>query len=221
MKRNIHIVYFFFANELKDWVRLVSEQLGDIKKSGILNCAFLHIICCTAKEPNEKVIECLQKYSPCSYVLFQENKFEYPALLYIKKLSKFFGDDIVIYLHSKGMVMHDYLERTPCNAILTQTLFKNWEKTAILMDEWSKVGLFPSENGWIWFNFWWSNLSYIKTLRELEVDKLLADKNRHEAESYLGRFGTNTYTDTYSLHSSSSQAFEPGEACSLLGNYLS
>jgi hypothetical protein len=217
LQRNIHIVYFFFANESKDWQRLVSEQLDDVEKSGILKTAFLHIVCCTSKEPTYKIEECIKKYSPCCSILFQENKYEYPALLHIKKLSKFFVDDIVVYLHSKGMVMHEYKERIPCNKTLTKTLFKDWEKTVTLLDTWSKVGLFPSKEGWVWFNFWWTNFSYIRTLKDFNIEKLVLDKNRHAAEHILGRYGSNTYTDSFSLYSFSSTSFEPSDACSLLG----
>lgn len=213
IKKMIYIVYFFFVNIQKDWKKNVELQLLDVKKSGILDSleTEFHVVVC---DPTKIADTSFLNQFNCKNILkFFENRYEYEALQYLQTLShKANPDDSMIYFHSKGMVMHKYALRIPQEIKLTNFLFKDWKKTVQLMTKYEKAGLFPAEEGWIWFNFWWATAKYIKNCKPLITDL----NNRHACESFLGRNGSHTYTDCISIHDFPKEFYLPQEACTAL-----
>ena len=46
-----------------------------------------------------------------------------------------------------------------------------------------KAGMYPSQSGWVWFNFWWARVSYLKGIVEP-----VRTTRRHYYEDWLGRY---------------------------------
>lgn len=103
MKR-IAVVYFAYINKDKNWKRIISSQLADLKRSGILSDADLFI---EVSDPNNlNSVHCyfdnLKLY--CKVAYHSKNTFEYYGLHKVWELSKFDSNyDYVAYFHTKGM----------------------------------------------------------------------------------------------------------------------
>lgn len=209
----IYIVYFFFVNIKKNWQKNVQLQLFDVKASGILDSkeTELHVVVCDPTKIADTTF--LNEFKCKNIITFYDNRYEYEAIQYLQKLSHTANPtDCMIYFHSKGMVMHNYELRIPAEILLTYFLFKDWQNTAKLLEKYNKAGLFPSQEGWIWFNFWWATAKYIQNSKPLITNL----DNRYECESFLGRHGSNTHTDCISLHDNTKPFYTPREACTLL-----
>lgn len=209
----IHVLYFFYVNVKKDWKSIVLRQLEDVKKTGILSESKFYVVCC---DPTGivNVADVLKAYTIEKLLVFQDNRYEFEAIQELQRIAaKESPDDAFVYFHSKGMVMHDYGDRIPAEMILTRTLFKNWQNTLNLLQKYSKIGLFPSQEGWIWYNFWWTTGKYLQSCKPLVTEL----NRRHDCESFIGRNGSSTFTDCYALHNLHKQHYTPEETGFFMG----
>jgi hypothetical protein len=155
---------------------------------------FIHI-CCEQKE----LIEDCKTFIQESFIfvpIFSEsytNQFEYPGLMLLYELSKN-SSDIFFYFHSKGMVFNNPSnERNEFEKkTLRSTLFF-WKFATTIFKKIvnvHKVGLWPSQEGYIWVNFFYIRGGYLK------VPPIITE-DRWWYETYINQSGN--YFDCYSL----------------------
>lgn len=197
----INVVYYIFINPDRDWKIIVEGQLNDLKVSGIeYKQIYIHI-CCEQK----KLIEDCKKIIEINInVIYSEsyiNQFEYPGLKLLYDLSQNNSDSIFLYIHSKGMVFNNPkneknefqrndFERTTLRGTLYY--WKNAKNILENVDFINKVGLWPSEKGFIWVNFFYIRSSYIK------IPPIITN-DRWWYEEYIGNIGNGNFLDCYSL----------------------
>ena len=189
-KNNTAIVYGVYINAAADWRRRIRLQLDDLRRSGIFSVADLHVVVSNPSRV-EGVFAFFDAFpiDVANIELFEENKFEYPAISYLWNLANNQpGYEYIAYLHTKGM-SYAKLRRDKVERALTYFTFSRWAEILRVFDAHAdvhKIGLFPARHGdklseWIWFNFWWVRSSSIRTLPKPGVSKY-----RHYYEHWLG-----------------------------------
>jgi hypothetical protein len=203
--KSIFIVYYAYLNNDKNWRNIIKGQIEDVYKSGILNCSLFHPV--LYGDPNDikeckKLLEDIIKIN-IEVTEVYENKYEFPAIIKIRELALENPDKIFIYFHSKGMVFHNPVgERTIIEYKLTNNTFCNWESTLHIFKKFPKIqkaALFPSENGFGWFNFWWARGTYLISCKPIEIPENLKLDDRFLCEAWLGDYGSKTWEDCYSI----------------------
>jgi FkbM family methyltransferase len=193
------VVYYIYINPERNWKIIVEGQIKDLIVSEILNDSRVYIhICCTQQG---LINECKYFISKLfKQIIFSEsyiNQFEYPGLMLLHNLAKENPDEIMLYIHSKGMVFnnHPSIRSIAEQPTLRATLY-NWKQTLSLFDNKfiNKVGVWPSEQGFIWLNFFFVRASYIELPPGIHTD-------RFEYEYYISKCSTKNfgYSDCYSL----------------------
>lgn len=140
--------------------------------------------------------ELIQTYGYTIYQdqIVRENLFEYPAFVAMQQAAEQNPDALFFYTHSKGTGHYHPLSYEIFHRHMTRLLVENIEdyfKDPSI----KKVGLFPSEKGWIWHNFFWIKAQYL-----LSKNALIKDDNRFYYESYIGnKDGPVAYTECLSL----------------------
>lgn len=232
MKR-IAVVYFAYINKDKNWKRIISSQLADLKRSGILSEADLFI---EVSDPNNlNSVHCyfdnLKLY--CKVAYHCKNTFEYYGLHKVWELSKLDSNyDYVAYFHTKGMSYKKRCSlgltsgRNPREIVLTYLTFKNYKNTVSVFDTNKgivKIGAFPKKDDdssdksgcFIWFNFFWLRCAYARTLEE----PIITD-NRFYYENWstkdIGERGDAYKRLTFSLYSKSNKGYTIHEASDTL-----
>ena len=220
MDKEIQIVYFIWINENNDWKSIISGQINDIIESGILLEAKLNIIL-TAKDSyiTKKVYELLLTlFKKVDDLLldistFLENKYEYEGIKKLYDLANIYPNKYYLYLHSKGMFNGNGYGRTNDEMILTKSILKNWKENVSILKKNRNIvrlGMFPADGGWIWFNFFWTRGDYLRTC---EVPKIT--KDRYYYESWLCNSVMREF-DSYSLFSHNITRYSGIDA----GNFL-
>jgi len=199
---NLNLVYYIYINPEK-YKAIVGGQLNDIIKSKIpFNKIYIHI----CSEKHDLIKEC--KYFINQFNLKQMvysesyiNQFEYPGLKLLYDLSKD-SLDIFLYIHSKGMVYNNKSnERTKFEKTTLQATLYYYEKTMNTFKNIvniNKIGLWPSEKGFIWVNFFYIRGGYLKRGPVITDD-------RWSYEEYIGTIGNDktilnsNYFDCFSL----------------------
>ena len=201
----IYILYYAYLYNGQKWKNIISGQIRDIYYSGILKISKLHVVLLgtpseiqDAKLLIENIIN-----DAIDITEVYENTYEFPAFIKIRELALINPNKIFIYLHSKGMINHNPSQnRTMVEILLTRSTLLNWDTTLFIFNhfpEIQKAGSFPSQDGWVWFNFWWARGSYLISCSPIEIPINMVENDRFMCESWLGRSGSNTWTDTYSL----------------------
>jgi hypothetical protein len=129
--------------------------------------------------------------------LVHENAFEYHGVHLLWMLAKQVPkpeatSHLFLYFHSKGMVNNQGVvnsgrltSRNKAEVFLFNRTVYPWLHVVDVFQAnatISRAGLYPSPDGWMWFNFWWARASYIVGLVEP-----LRTRNRYYYERYLGR----------------------------------
>ena len=198
----MYLIYYIFINSSRNWKIIVGGQLNDIIKSGInLNKTYIHICC----EQRDLIKECKYFINQFNFkeIIYSEsyiNQFEYPGLKLLYDLSQQKPENNYLYIHSKGMVYNNSLndrnefERTTLRGTLyyhqkALDIFKNIVNI-------NKIGLWPSEKGFIWVNFFYIRGSYLKFPPIITKDRWWYEKyiGGHENINQSGN-----YFDCYSL----------------------
>ena len=193
MSHLINIVYYAWINTARNWKVIINGQLNDIKVSGIFDVCKLYIIISNENEDvlNEAVSlinESLKDININKYNIQKktDNHYEYYGIKKLYDLAKTEPDKFFIYLHTKGM-FHWYNNNTSIRSnhevYLTQNTIYVWREVLKVFESNSKIsriGLFPSENNWIWFNFFWAKGSYLSS-----CENPIITTNRYYYESWL------------------------------------
>ena len=196
----IYIVYFCFLNNQRDWMRMIHDQLIDVKNTGIFNSSKFHAV--IYGDPDDII----KAHTMMEQLIVQKieitpvhtNRYEFPAIIKIRELAIENPKKIFIYFHSKGMVNHNFSTyRTQLECKLSLSTFINWDETLYKFNtnpNIQKAGLMPSLEGWIWFNFWWARGSYL-----VSCEPIIESDNRFECEVWVGSYGSKTWSDCYSI----------------------
>jgi hypothetical protein len=199
---NLNLVYYIYINPDK-YKTIVGGQLQDLLKCGIpFNKIYIHI----CSENHDLIKECKYfinqfNFKEIVYSQSSTNQFEYPGLKLLYDLSHN-SNEIFLYIHSKGMVFNNPLnernkfERTTLRGTLhyyqkAMDTFKNIVNI-------NKIGLWPSEKGFIWVNFFYIRGGYLKKPPVITDD-------RWAYEEYIGTIGidktilNSNYFDCFSL----------------------
>ena len=119
---------------------------------------------------------------PVSHNFYRDNVFEYPGMRAMREESENDKDSLFFYSHSKG---------SGCSSPLSESIFKLHIKECLTCNvdsifndiEIQKAGLFPSQEGWLWHNFFWVRSSYFST-KEVKLEE-----DRYKYESLVGERG--------------------------------
>lgn len=225
MIKSIHIIYYIWINENRNWQVIVQGQLHDIIESNILEEAHLNIVLCSDKielitEATYFIINTINYTDHLTFSLYttQHNNFEYEGIKKLYQLANDEPDKLYIYMHSKGMfnTIYDSNKRLIDEKVLTKTLLYNWRKIKNIFEENKyvmKAGLVPSTGGWIWFNFFWTRGNYIRTC---EIPKI--SDVRYYYESWLTTSIISEF-DSYSIYSDDYNRYSQEDAMSILNNF--
>jgi hypothetical protein len=166
----------YIKNQLS-WLRsCVEYHLNTYKVTVVVTCPAVFL---------EKVIEVINFNNFEVYDLHNSlNNYEYHGFNCLKEISKNLNkDDFIFYCHSKGVInrsfatenifkMHTYF-------LLQEEIFKNLPVNI------KKIGLFPSQYGWLWHNFFWINSA------ELNKKDLIISNSRYYYEGFVGNRSDN------------------------------
>jgi hypothetical protein len=186
-----NIIYYAYFGDSATDCETFSHNLLYIKKQLSwlrsiveyhLNTYKVYVVVTCPADFREKVIDVINFNNFEVYHLHNSlNNFEYHGFFCLKEISKNLNkDDFIFYCHSKGVInrsfvaenifkMHTYL-------LLQEEILKNLPLNI------KKIGLFPSEYGWLWHNFFWINST------ELNKKDLIISNDRHYYESFVGNF---------------------------------
>lgn len=200
---SLHLVYNAYLGDVNTTIDVLSERLNYLERqlrwlSKVISESKKEIntfVVATLPEDFDSDLRCiLAKYgfSANDPILFRENSYEFFGLQFCCELANLLnGQDLIFYCHSKGVVNR---RANSFDIFKYQTQLNiNADLDHIFMRETiAKAGLFPSMNGWLWHNFFWSRASYLASKR------LLMKKDRHYFESFMGDdvYG---YTACYSI----------------------
>lgn len=179
----IIIVYFFYVSNRSNWRAILSGQLYQLKGTGILPEAefYIHVTDTLGYFAEIKAI--ISQITPNAHIqVSDKNEFEYPPLKLVHDLAIKNADATFLYFHSKGMT-HKLHSRSLEDITLFTETFERWRRNLQLLQQSkaSKMGLFPSRTGWIWYNFWYAKGAYLASLEAPEKSE-----NRYVYESWLG-----------------------------------
>ena len=196
-------MYYVFINPKRDWKKIIKGQLSDLFLSGLLLESKL---CIHITDTHGLVDECMSFIndlikSEISFKTNDSNQWEYPGFKWLYELAQEYPDSAMLYLHTKGMVYHYLNDRDMCEKTILRYSIDNYKNTLKIFDEnklINKIGVYPSTEGWLWFNFFWIRSDY---LMECNPPEYKPD-NRYYYESYIGREApkvNKSYKDCYSL----------------------
>ncbi len=200
---NVYIVYFIYINPDRNWKLILEGQMNDIKDTNILENNKLFIVISSNNENNineaKNIVNTIFKgfNHNIEFSIEPRNLFEYPGIKKVYDLAIKNKDKLFIYFHSKGMVFHENSKRNEIEEKLTKNTFKNWHKTISIFKNNSnihKIGLLPSDSGFIWYNFWWARGEYINKLEEPIISE-----DRYYYEVWLSKLKKVKCNDSYSI----------------------
>jgi hypothetical protein len=201
-RSNIYIVYFIYINPDRNWKLILEGQMNDINKTNILENNKLFVVISSNDENNtneaKKIINTIliNYIHNIDFTVESRNLYEYFGIKKVYDLACLNKHKLFIYFHSKGMKFHSDSTRNIDEQKLTKYTFNDWEHILSIFKNNSniqKVGLFPSDEGWVWFNFWWSRGEYISNLKEPIISE-----DRYYYETWLKPDTYNICNDAYS-----------------------
>lgn len=216
----VGIVYYAFLADDK-WKIIVSQQLGELNDTGLLEISDLHLVLCgdpgKLASAKQIVAEALPgKRYDLQYTVV--NRFEYPGIKCLYELACQHPERKYLYFHSKGMVHHSQKGRLPEEVVLFDTVIKPWKKVLQIFEESphvNKIGFGASYAGFLWSTFMWARGAYLAACQPPVVTS-----DRYYYESWVGHCGPcMSFIDCYSLHSDNAkQWYSPGEVTEAWAN---
>lgn len=218
----IKVIYFVFINLKSQWQNIVGGQLKQLIETKLLDIAqlFIHIVC---QDDEFDMVSSFVKNIIQTAIISTSNinQFEYRGIHLVWELATFHPEDIYLYFHSKGMSYNG--GRTHDEQQIFQEVICPWKKVINIfnsMNHINKIGLTASQEGWLWFNFWWARGTYLA-----ECEEPIISANRYYYEDWLHRKLPNTipssYRECYSLADDSFEMkYHPGEACKKVNSII-
>jgi hypothetical protein len=202
LKKPIYVFYHIYC--ANGWVEILEDQVNLIKESGLYDTAKkLFFVVNGDKESYDFIVN---KYND-SKIKFSKvkNKYEYPTIELIRKLSKkenFKG----VYIHTKGSSKKVGTHSNYWRKVMDFYNISLWKYNYEILDSYDIAGCNFSRggtpvdkywanystvliNGWFKYhtdhfagNFWWFNPDYVNKLRDLTPEE---KNNRWNAEWYI------------------------------------
>jgi hypothetical protein len=172
------------ANTRLDYISKQLEYLEEQKKIHGFNGEHFLVVtapaCC-----NAKIFEMVDRFSLrlWNHEFGSENCYEYPGFLAMQTWADTRSEEsAILYCHSKGVV-NNMQDSTGIFRLHTSTLLSILIDKVFQGHSFSKAGLFPSQKGWLWHNFFWVKSSF------LQKKRVVKHENRHYFESFIGEHG--------------------------------
>lgn len=171
-------------DDLKWRMDYIDEQMDFIstlaKKNNITS---LYTVATMPKECDERFTEIATRHNFCVYtkLISRENCYEYPGFISMRDFAESaHPEHLIYYCHSKGSVNSSLKARGVFK--YHQVININDDVTEILKNKSHivKAGLFPSETGFLWHNFFWVKARYLKT------KNIKKSSNRYYYEALIG-----------------------------------
>lgn len=185
----IIIVYFCYLNKNSDFKNIIKDQLNELKDTGLTNIPDVHIYSVlSGKEEDFEIMkkEMIKIFPKINIETTTLNQWEYCGIDLVWRLAKEHKnlDTYILYFHSKG-ISYNIKQRCPVEIKLFQDVIVPWKKVLNIfknMPEINKIGFTASENGWMWFNFWWARSKYLAN-----CEKPILTNNKYYYEDWLHR----------------------------------
>ena len=196
----IYGVYHVYCDT--DWQRMVNDQIGHLKKSGLLDVTTCLYVSCIVKNTQEvdelkRIID--SDKAEIISIETDPQKFEYPALSFLH--SKSCEEDcLMYYFHTKGISYQaaggadkrfNGFKRNieSWRVMMEYFLFDKWRVAVNTLtsgfDTYGCYRLPPPPKPYYLYagNFWWARSGYLKKLPTFTLDKL--KEGRFYAEEWL------------------------------------
>ena len=195
LKTKQEIQIFYHVGMLGSWYSIFTEQMKDLRRSGLLDVADFHVCCVGTEKDFRRVLR------HCDNALLIDDDiraYEFPTLALLHDAAQKKDTGKILYIHTKGA------SRNGKKAILCQSwrrymmnaCVQKWDSCVSALDygydlagaDWTEMvgnGRKWSEDtdgfGYFAGNFWWAKNEFIKTLNKQEHSK-----KRLLAESWIG-----------------------------------
>jgi hypothetical protein len=188
MKLKIKIIYFAFLQG-DHWEEVICEQMNSLKSLPLYEEAeeILMSVVCNDEQLKRLKQHIWAKWKKVKIVSFQkQNSYEYPGIKSLWDTAKNSEDCVILYFHTKG-ISETSKKRGggKFRKILFDGTIKNYQ---VYLNEFRKkptldsAMMFPSENYFAWYNFFWIRSSYVKNyLPEPQITK-----DRYYWERWIG-----------------------------------
>ncbi|HEV8052242.1 MAG TPA: hypothetical protein VGP47_07095, partial [Parachlamydiaceae bacterium] len=200
MKLEVKLYHFYHIFADGKWIKPVWQHLRALTKGKLVNNLETFFIGITGSEVNkgrvEKFLKMYSYFFPFQYTLAAHSQEGWEQTT-LDKIHDFSLDHegYVLYAHTKG-AFNDREPNPSWRKSMTYFNVLKWGKAVEELKEHQAVGchwLLPEDlpvNGYYFAgNFWWANLSLIRTF-----DKPLKN-NRYDAESWIGmKYETEPFT---------------------------
>ena len=187
MNEKVNIVYFAYLNS-DSWEPIVLEQLNSLKSLGLYDIADNIYISLSCQDEQLKRLKQLiwAKFKKIQIINhFKENLYEYPGLKAVYDVSQN-DDSVILYFHTKGMTSGKKVDGNhELRRILFDYTINNYSS---YLDNFKNNpnldigGIFPSEFGFVWYNFFWVRSKYVKE----HLPKPEFTKHRYYWERWIG-----------------------------------
>jgi FkbM family methyltransferase len=132
------IVYYIYINPNRDWDKIVNGQLTDLNTIGLLKKSKIYIhICSENAKYLEECKELLNTYSS-SFIISTSNinQYQYPGINLLYNVCQNNKNEIVYYMHTKGMVNNNYENyRSDQEKINFRYTIKDYEKVLNIFNQ--------------------------------------------------------------------------------------
>jgi hypothetical protein len=162
---NHPITIVYFAYLLGRW-DVFFEQMKLIKESGLYDTADKFYMCLSIKDYDLPKVQEILKFYP-KIILYSHgdsNVYEYPGIKCFYDTAE--GNGYSFYFHTKNIANRSNLNEKIKNILHKNIIMNHKDCIAHLENGASKVSCFKSSAGFCWFNFFWANGSFVKTLED-------------------------------------------------------
>lgn len=166
-------------NDRRDYISNQMKYLANLCDKNNINTRFI-----IATIPERFYIDLVVIAKRYNFHIFSKyisnnNNFEFNGISACIEYANENPESLIYYCHSKGSVNHNELSMGIFKYHCKNNL--DWDCNTLIIDNNKyKAGLFPSEHGWLWHNFFWVKASYLKN------KELLSDQSRHYYEAFIG-----------------------------------
>jgi hypothetical protein len=179
---SIKIIYYAYLFG-KDWQSVIYEQLGGLKQLDLYNEAENIYLNVSGEEKNiDEFRNIVNGHYPKMTIdrVTTENQFEYPGIRSLYDHAQSNPQSLYLYFHTKGVVSksHDYRRK------LFRYTIENYKQYLDIFNrnpDINLMGICPSVERWIWFNFFWVRGSCVLTAEPPKIT------DRYYYESWIGR----------------------------------
>jgi hypothetical protein len=223
MSHKINIIYFIWINPNRNWRVIIDGQLFDMKVSGIFEFSKLYIV--ISCENNNIINEAINLINSSlididinkyNIITTNYNNYEYDGIKKMYDISLSEPDKLYIYLHSKGMLNwynNNPNKRSEDEENLTKNTIYLWRDIVDVFEKnknINKIGFIPAQDGWIWFNFFWTRGTYLIT-----CENPIITNNRYYYESWLNS-GDKNNGISYGIYSHDYKTYSAFEAIDII-----